>query len=142
MSDARTSPTDAAFADFLATVTPAQRQADALALDALFRRVTGWTPVMWGPTMVGYGAYAYRYESGHGGRSLATGFSPRKAELSLYMMAGFAPHAEILARLGPHRITKSCLYIRKLRDIDMEVLADLIRAGLDDLARLWTLEPS
>jgi len=142
MPDPETTPTAVCFAAFVATVSPPARQADAERLDALFRLVTGWSPVMWGPTMVGYGAYAYRYASGHGGRSLATGFSPRKAELSLYLMAGFAAHGEILARLGPHRVTKACLYIKRLDDNDMDVLAELIRAGLDDLGRLWTVEPS
>lgn len=97
---------------------------------------------MWGPTMVGYGSYSYRDPSGHGGTSLATGFSPRKAELSIYLMPGHGRHEAILARLGPHRMTKACLYVRHLDRIDMDVLAEVIRAGLSDLATRWTIQPS
>jgi hypothetical protein len=97
---------------------------------------------MWGPSMVGYGSYAYRYESGHGGTALATGFSPRKAELSIYIMPGYQDYGAILTRLGKHRLGKACLYVRKLSDIDLGVLEELIRAGLDDLGKLWPVRPS
>ena len=122
---------------FLAAVEPAGRQAEALALDALFRRVTGWEPVMWGPTMVGYGRYRYRYASGHGGEALATGFSPRARELSIYVMPGYGEFGEILGRLGPHRMTKACLYVRRLAEVDLGVLEELVRAGLEDLRGRW-----
>jgi hypothetical protein len=142
MAENKTKPTLVTPEEFFATVTPSGRQADARTLDAMFRRVTGWNPVMWGPTMVGYGSYTYRYASGHGGSSLATGFSPRKAELSIYVMPGYAEHGEILSRLGPHRMTKACLYIKQLDRIDMAVLEDLIRAGLADLEKQWPVSAS
>jgi Domain of unknown function (DU1801) len=91
--------------------------------------------------MVGFGRYEYRYDSGHGGDSLATGFSPRKAELSVYIMPGYADFSGILARLGPHRTGKSCLYVRRLAAVDEGVLRELIRAGLADLARRWPVHP-
>lgn len=142
MPGTKTRPTAVTAADFIAAVDPPERQTDATALDALFRRVTGWAPVMWGPSMVGYGSYAYRYDSGHGGTSLATGFSPRKAELSIYIMPGYQDYGAILARLGKHGTGKSCLYIRHLRDIDTAALEDLVRAGLADLALRWPVNPS
>lgn len=142
MAETKTKPTLVTVDAFIAGVEPPQRQEDARALDAVFRRVTGWQPVMWGPTMVGYGSYTYRYATGHGGTALATGFSPRKAELSLYIMPGYQAYGSILDRLGKHRLGKACLYIRRLDDIDMDVLADLVRAGVDDLGKLWPVNPS
>jgi hypothetical protein len=142
MAETKTKPTAVPFEEFVAGVEPEVRQADAKALDAFFRRVTGWQPVMWGPSLVGYGSYAYRYATGHGGTALATGFSPRKAELSIYIMPGYQDYAPILSRLGKHRIGKSCLYARRLSDIDMDVLEELVRAGLADLGKIWPVSPS
>lgn len=129
----KTRPTDADVTGFLTSVENETRRRDGLALDALFRRVTGWTPRMWGPTMVGYGQYHYRYATGREGDFLATGFSPRKANLSIYIMPGYRDYGAILERLGKHKTGKSCLYINKLADVDAGVLEDLIRAGLKDL---------
>lgn len=142
MAENKTKPTDESVADFLAAVEPERRRMDALALDALFRRVTGWRPRMWGPTIIGYGSYRYVYDSGRKGEFLATGFSPRKANLVVYIMPGYADFGDRLARLGKHKLGKSCLYINKLADIDESVLEDLIRAGLDDLGTRWPVEPS
>ena len=129
-------------ADFIAAVDHPTRRADALVLDGLFRRVTGFQPRMWGPTIIGYGQYHYIYDSGREGDFLATGFSPRKANLSIYIMPGYADFGSILDRLGKHRIGKSCLYVNKLADIDLTVLEELVRAGLDDLGQRWPVEPS
>jgi Domain of unknown function (DU1801) len=126
---------------FLAGVEGDQRRAEAEALMALFRRATGWEPRLWGTSMIGFGRYEYRYDSGHGGESLATGFSPRKAEISVYILPGYADFGPILAQLGPHRMGKSCLYIRRLDRVDPAVLEDLIRAGLRDLAARWPVHP-
>jgi hypothetical protein len=133
----KTVATDADVTAFLTSVENDTRRQDALALDAMFRRVTGWSPRMWGPTMVGYGQYHYRYETGREGDFLATGFSPRKASLSVYIMPGYQDYAPILERLGKHKLGKSCLYINKLADVDTDVLEELIRAGLADLARKY-----
>ncbi|WP_223475468.1 DUF1801 domain-containing protein [Oricola indica] len=142
MTENKTKPTDASAADFLAAVEPARKRDDALALDRLFRRVTGWQPRLWGPSMIGYGAYHYVYDSGREGDFLATGFSPRKTSLVVYIMPGYADFGDILARLGKHKLGKSCLYFNKLADIDESVLEELIRAGLDDLASRWPVSPS
>lgn len=126
---------------WLATVDET-RQAEALALLELFTRTTGFAPRLWGPSIVGFGRYDYRYASGHGGQSMATGFSPRKAELSVYILPGYADFGPILDRLGPHRKGKACLYIRRLDRIDATVLAELVHAGLADLANRWTIHPA
>jgi hypothetical protein len=117
------------------------RRAEAERLLSIFGEETGWEPRLWGASMVGFGRYEYRYETGHGGESLATGFSPRKAELSIYILPGYGDFGAILSRLGPHRLGKSCLYLRRLSAVDETVLRELIRAGLEDLGRRWPLLP-
>lgn len=141
MSQNKTTPTTQNVADFLASVQPDSKARDAQELDALFQRVTGFTPQMWGASIIGYGRYHYRYETGRTGDFLATGFSPRKARHSIYIMPGYQDYGSILARLGKHRLGKSCLYVNKLADIDMEVLAELIETGLKDLNARWPVQP-
>lgn len=142
MAENKTQPTDADVTAFLDAVEHPTRRADGLALDALFREITGWTPRLWGPSIIGYGSYHYTYKSGREGDFLATGFSPRKANLSIYVMPGYADYGDILARLGKHKMGKSCLYVTKLADIDMDVLAELIRAGLTDLRAKYPVSSS
>ncbi|MEM1235145.1 MAG: DUF1801 domain-containing protein [Pseudomonadota bacterium] len=141
MSENKTKPTAIDPMDFIAAVEHPTRRADALALDRMFRRITGWEPRMWGPTIVGYGSYHYRYESGREGDCNATGFSPRKAAQSLYIMPGYQDYGDILSRLGKHKHGKACLYVTKLADIDMDVLEELVRAGLDDLMKMYPVTP-
>lgn len=142
MSKNKTMPTKVLVEDFLSEVQPDKKRGEAVELDRLFREVTGWTPVMWGPTMVGYGSYHYRYDSGREGEMLATGFSPRKAKHSIYVLPGYSDYGAILERLGKHSKGKSCLYINKLEDIDLDVLAELIATGLRDLSETWDVQPS
>lgn len=125
---------------WLATVEP-DRQAEAERLLAIFAGTTGWEPRLWGPSIIGFGRYDYHYDSGHGGTSLAVGFSPRKAELSLYGVTAGAEAGALLPRLGPHRMGKACLYVRRLAAVDEDVLRGLIRAGLAELARHWPVHP-
>ena len=124
---------------FLSGVMPERRHREAQALNALFQEVTGWNPVFYKGGMLGYGSYDYTYASGRTGSYFATGFAPRKAKLSIYIMPGYADFGHILARLGKHTKGKSCLYLNKLEDADTEVLKELIRAGLDDLAQRWPI---
>ena len=142
MAQNKTMATGADVMAFLEAVEPTRKRADALRLDAIFREVTGVGPVMWGPTMVGYGRYHYVYPTGREGDFLATGFSPRKTALSIYIMPGYADFGGILGRLGKHKTGKSCLYVNKLSDIDEDVLRELIAAGLKDLDARWTVRPS
>lgn len=137
MSQNQTHPSPASVEDFIAAVTPEDRREEARRLDALFRRATGFGPLMWGPSIIGYGRYAYRYDSGRKGEAAATGFSPRKAEHSIYIMPGLQDHDAILARLGRHRTGAACLYVRRLSDIDMTVLEELVIAGLNALRARW-----
>lgn len=124
-----TAPTDVPVEEFIAEVDHPVRRADAEVLDAMFRRITQQDPVMWGPAMVGYGQYHYEYASGHSGDALATGFSPRKASLSLYGLTGQPEAPDLLAELGKHKLGKACLYINKLADVNLDVLEELIRTG-------------
>ena len=142
MSGNKTQPTGEDVSSFLSSVEPEGRRLDALSLDALFRDVTGWNPVMWGPSIVGYGQYHYVYKTGREGDFLATGFSPRKSGLSIYIMPGYSNFGSILARLGKHGLGKSCLNLKKLADADRDVLGELIRAGVADLNGYWPVEPT
>lgn len=130
MAETKTKPTEVGVGAFLDSVEPASKREDGKVLDALFRKVTGESPRMWGPTIVGYGEYHYRYDSGHEGDMCRAGFSPRKAKHSLYLMCGSpkeeAQFAPLLARLGKHSRGKGCLYVNKLADIDLAVLEEMI----------------
>ncbi len=137
----KTQATDQDVRAFLAAITHPTRAADAQTLDRLFRQITGWHPTIWGSSIIGYGRYDYRYDSGRSGSFLATGFSPRKSSLSVYIMPGYADFGSILARLGKHKAGKSCLTINTLLDIDIDVLAELISAGLKDLNTRWPVSP-
>lgn len=141
MSGNKTVPTEVRPQDFLAQVTSARRRADGFALLEIFERVSGFAPVMWGPSIVGFGQYHYRYDSGREGDFLACGFSPRKACLSVYIMPGYQDYSDILARLGKHKAGKSCLYINRLSDVDGAVLEELIAVGLRDLNARWPVRP-
>lgn len=90
---------------------------------------------MWGPAIVGYGRYRYQYDSGHKGEYMLTGFSPRKSALSIYILPGYRDLSEKLGRLGPHKTGKSCLYIKKLSDVDLDILGSIIEDGLDHMRR-------
>lgn len=142
LAENKTKETDADVKAFLEAVEHPTRRADGLVLDELFRKVTGMTPKMWGPSIVGYGRYHYRYQTGREGDFLATGFSPRKANLSIYIMPGYSDFGPLLDKLGKHKKGASCLYVNKLADVDIDVLAELIKAGLEDLNRIWPVEPS
>jgi len=141
MSAAKTSVEPEDFVRWVQAVEPERRRAEALALDALFRSTTGFAPRIWSGGMVGYGAYDYTYASGRSGTWFATGFAPRKAKLSIYIMPGYADFGSILGRLGLHSMGKSCLYITRLERIDMNVLGELISEGLENLGRHWPVRP-
>ncbi|MEX1179455.1 MAG: DUF1801 domain-containing protein [Cucumibacter sp.] len=124
--ETKTKFTKASVADFLAAVEPTEKRADAKTLDRLFRKVTGLKPRMWGPTIVGFGSYHYKYATGHEGDSPAAGFSPRKPNLTLYLVPDFDGGKTLMGKLGKHSISKSCLYIKRLSEVDMGVLEELV----------------
>lgn len=130
-NEPKTTRTDASVEEFLGTVADPQRRSDAEELCDLMREVTGLEPVMWGPSIVGFGQYHYRYASGREADWPAVSFSPRKQSLTLYISEGYDRHAELLARLGPHTTSKACLYIKRLSDVDTDVLRTLVKEGFE-----------
>lgn len=130
MSEIQTRPTDASVAEFLDGVTPAGRREDARALCEVLARLSGADPTMWGPAIIGFGFRHLRYASGRELDWFDVGFSPRKAGLTLYITDGFERHGDLLTRLGKHRTSVSCLYITRLADVDLAVLAELVTLSL------------
>ena len=126
----KTQPTDASVAAFVAGLADERQRADSERLIALMSKVTGEPATMWGPSIIGFGSYHYRYASGREGDTPLVGFSPRKTALTLYASAGEDERADLLARLGPHTLGKSCVYVKRLSAVDEQVLADLVRAGV------------
>jgi hypothetical protein len=133
MAEVKTTRTAADPAAFLAAVTDPQRRADAQAACALMAETTGAPPVMWGSSIVGFGRYRYRYATGREGDAPPVGLSPRKAALTLYLSTGFDGARDLLDRLGPHTTGRSCLYLKRLADVDETVLRDLVGAAFRDL---------
>lgn len=131
MAENKTQSTEASVTGFLDAVEPEQKREDARTVCAMMERLSGHPPKMWGPSIIGFGQYHYKYDSGREGDFLLTGFSPRKSDLSLYIMDGYQDRSEILSRLGKHKTGKSCLYVKKLSDIDLDVLEELITDSLD-----------
>ena len=124
-------------ADFLATVEPPNRRADGIALCEIMTRVTGEPPVMWGPSIIGFGKYRYTYASGHSGESCRVGFSPRKAKLVLYLTGCTETDPALVAKLGKVKTGKACIYASKLADIDLAVLEQLIRKSMAVIAERY-----
>lgn len=130
MAELKTKLTDENVTAFLNTVTDEQKRSDCFVVKSLMEKLTGEPALMWGTSIVGFGSYHYKYASGREGDWMLTAFSPRKQNLTLYIMSGFSRYEELLAKLGKHKIGKSCLYIKKLADIDMDVLEELIQASI------------
>ncbi len=137
-AEAKTKPTAVSVADFIAAVPDPRRREEAGVIDALHRRVTGCEPTMWGPSIIGYGSYHYRYDSGREGVACRAGFSPRKAALVLYLAGDEEPEAQALyARLGKHSKGKACLYIKKLADVDLAVVERLVELSWEVMNRRY-----
>lgn len=133
MSTPKTTPHNASVLDFLNAVENSERKADAFEALEIMKEVTGEEPVLWGPSIVGFGTYHYVYASGREGDWPLTGFSPRKQALTLYIMAGFDRYDDLMSRLGTYKTGKSCLYVKRLSDIDEAVLRELIAASVDHM---------
>jgi hypothetical protein len=127
MSELKTKPTACDVRAFINAIEHPVRRENSLTLLELFETITKQKAVLWGDSIIGFGQYHYQYASGCSGDWMKTGFSPRKTNLSLYLMNGFAEYDELLAQLGKHKLGKSCLYINKLADIDIEILTQLIK---------------
>ncbi len=122
----KTQPTEQSVTYYLACLEPDRKREDAMAINAMMRRVTGEVPRMWGSSIIGFGSTHLKYESGREGNWFLVGFAPRKANLVVYMMSGIKPYAALLKKLGKHKTGKGCLYINKLADVDMGVLEKLV----------------
>lgn len=130
MAENKTQPTDQSVESFINALEDQQKIADSYSLIELMKDVTGCEPKMWGPSIIGFDQYHYKYESGREGNFLKVGFSPRKRELSIYLMCSFDKNEELMKKLGKHRTGKSCLYVKKLEDIDMDVLKELVEESV------------
>jgi len=126
MAENKTAPTDASVDEFIAAIDNKRRRADAETALAIHKEVTGLPPVMWGPSIIGFGSYHYKYDSGREGDMPAAGFSPRKSNMTFYIGDEFEDAEVLLTKLGKHKKSVACLYINKLDDVDLEVLREII----------------
>ena len=136
MPEPKTQPNTATVEKFLNAIADEQRRQDCFRVLQLMKAATKTEPAMWGTSIVGFGRYRYKYESGTKGEWFLTGFSPRKSDLTLYIMSGLERYGALLAKLGKHKTGKACLYIKKLDDVDVSTLKQLIERSLTDLAAM------
>jgi hypothetical protein len=134
VSERKTKPTDDSVEKFLSGVEDDKKREDCLTILGLMEDVTGHEPEMWGDSIVGFGRYHYRYESGREGEWFLTGFSPRRRNLTLYIMSGFDAYESLLEDLGKFTTGKSCLYIHKIEDVNLQTLKELVRQSVEHMA--------
>ena len=135
MAENKTKPTDASVESYIAAIDDESRRKDCEALVKLMTKATKQKAKMWGSGIVGFGSYHYKYDSGREGDSCLTGFSSRKGNISVYLVANFSGQDELLSKLGKHKMGKACLYIRKLSDIDLKVLEQLVVGSVAEVRR-------
>ncbi len=134
---AKTAQTDAKVSAFLEGLDNEKRRRESYVLIEAMQRLSGFPAVMWGPSIIGFGKYDYTYESGHSGTSMRVGFSPRKTAMTLYVVPGYENKSELLERLGPHTLGRSCLYIKDLSKIDAKALEEIIAMSLKEMAERY-----
>jgi hypothetical protein len=137
MAELKTKPTDTSVAALLGAIPDDSRRQDCFTVLSLMRDVTQCEPRVWGSTIIGFGTYHYKYASGREGDWFLTGFAPRKQDVTLYIMAGFDRYEALLSRLGKYKTGKSCLYVKRLADIDLAVLKDLVAASVAHMKRQY-----
>jgi len=135
MAELKTKKNDANVEEFLRGIENEKRKKDSFVVLGLMKKITGSEPSMWGPSIIGFGSYHYKYANGREARWFLTGFSPRKQSLTLYIMSGFKKYDQILQRLGKYKTGKSCLYIKRLEDINISVLEELISSSVNHLSK-------
>ena len=138
MAELKTKETDQSVAKFLDSIDDEQQRKDCKTIAKIMRQVTKAKPKMWGSSMVGFGSYHFKYASGREGDWFQTGFAPRKRDLTLYIMSGFSKHDALMRKLGKHKPGKSCLYVKKLEDVDIGVLTDLIQQSVKHVKQSQT----
>ena len=136
----KTQKTDLSVEGFLNGVKDEQKRSDSFKILKMMPEISGYEPKMWGPSIVGFGEYHYKYESGREGDMCRIGFSPRAQNLTLYMMPGYSDFSDELSRLGKHKLGKSCLYIKRLSDVDEDVLREMIQKDLDIMDERYPVE--
>lgn len=137
MTELKTKPTDQKVEDYLNSITDEKRAEDCRKIHRIMQELTGENGTMWGASIVGYGSYHYKYESGREGDWMLVGFSNRKQSISLYIMSGFSQYEELLTHLGKHKTGKSCLYINKLADIDEDILREMIASSIEIIKKRY-----
>jgi Domain of unknown function (DU1801) len=137
MAENKTQATSADVTAFIEGIADDGQRADAHRIAEMMARLSGAPPKMWGPSIIGFGAYHYKYDSGREGDSLRIGFSPRKGQTVLYLPGTISGQADLLARLGKHKEGKGCLYIKRLSDVDMAVLEEMVRASIGYMAEIY-----
>ena len=137
MAELKTKPTTVSVDAYIAKIADDGRRKDCKALVAIMKRVTKAKPVMWGPSIIGFGAYHYKYASGHEGDMCLAGFASRKPDLTIYVLGAFTGRAALLKKLGKHKASKACLYVKKLEDIDLGVLEELVRRSIDYVRKTY-----
>jgi len=130
MAELKTKPTQRSVKDFIDAIEDEQLRKDCRTVSRIMKRITKANPKMWGPGIVGFGSYHYKYASGREGDWFLVGFAPRKQSLTLYIMSGFKKYSALLKKLGKHKIGVSCLYVKRLDDVDMDALAQLIEESV------------
>ena len=140
MADQKTKPNELSVEDFLDQIPDEGVRDDCYELVNIMKEITGSSPKMWGTSIVGFGNYHYKYESGHEGDACLTGFSPRKQNLTLYVMPGFAEHQDLLAKLGKHKAGKGCLYVKRLADVNPSALEGLIKHSVKYLREKYPVK--
>jgi hypothetical protein len=134
VAELKTRPNDQSVSDFLDAVEDEKKRQDSFTILELMKDVTGADPVMWGDSIIGFGSYHYKYASGREADWMLTGFSPRKQSLTLYIMSGFDQYEQLLDELGKYKTGKSCLYIKKIEDVDLNILRELIKQSVEHVA--------
>lgn len=142
MAEIKTKQTNASVEKFLNKITDETRREDCFKVAKMMEDITGEEPKMWGPSIVGFGLYHYKYASGHEGDWPIAAFSPRKQDLTLYLMPGFQERADLMQQLGKHRVGKSCLYIKRLSDVHVPTLKRLIRQSVKEIKRVTKKKPA
>ena len=137
MAELKTKPNDQSVEDFIDSVEPEWKRDDAREVLQLLKKITGEEPVMWGDSIVGFGNYHYKYKTGREGDWFLAGFSPRKTSMTIYMMGGFDGQEELLEKLGKHKKSVGCLYVKKMADIDTKVLEQMTKLSIATLKKRY-----
>lgn len=140
MAKNKTTQTEVSVTEFVNQVENEVKRKDSFKLIDLFKAITGCEPKMWGPTIIGFGSYHYKYASGHEGDAPLAGFSPRKDAITLYMATHFKNREQLLAQLGKHKSSKACIYVKKLDDIDQTILEKIIKNSMEVVLKLYPAE--